>query len=424
MMMPIFSVVTPLHAPGNAFVLETYRSLQSQSFSSWEWRILPNRGGIVPKECLDDPRVSTVAMSGSGSAGIGALKRYLSLTSKGEYIVELDADDLLAPDALLRAKEAFDRGADFVYSDFSEFESETWKASFDGYPYGSAYGWENYPVEHEGHPLLAMKAPPATAHNLRLIDWSPNHLRAWSAKSYREVGGHKEDMKVGDDHDLMVRYYLAGKRFEHVPECLYFYRVHPLNTVKTMNSDIRSATGEVFNRFIYALGEEWTRRMGLKFVDLCGAHDAPPGYLILDQEPCEGGMVCDLDGRWPIADDSVGLLRASDAVEHLKDPVHTMNEAYRVLAPGGFMIIDVPSTNGLGAFCDPTHVSYWNKLSFRYYAEERFARYIPAFKGRFQAARVIEHFPSDWHREENVPYAQAHLFALKDGFCPMGLVGW
>jgi hypothetical protein len=114
------------------------------------------------------------------------------------------------------------------------------------------------------------------------------------------------------------------------------------------------------------------------------------------------------------------LHRAHDAVEHLADPIHTMNEAYRVLAPGGFFMIEVPSTNGLGAFCDPTHRSYWNKLSFRYYTDRSFARYVSAFRGRFQVSRIIEWFPSDWHRAENVPYVEAHLFALKDGYRPMG----
>ena len=101
-----------------------------------------------------------------------------------------------------------------------------------------------------------------------------------------------------------------------------------------------------------------------------------------------------------------------------------MNEAHRVLAPGGFFMISIPSTNGLGAFCDPTHVSFWNKLSFRYYTSKQFARYIPKFVGKFQVARVIEWFPSDWHREHNVPYVEAQLIALKDGYVPMGEVLW
>lgn len=421
---PLFSVITPLHAPGNAFLRETYETLRAQTCGSWEWTILPNAGGVVPSDLDDDPRVRVLQDPGLPAGNIGALKRHLSMMARGTYVLELDADDLLRADALEKTKEAFDRGADFVYSDFAEFQHGTWAPRSASYPYGSAFGWSTYPTSHLGHPLIAMIAPPATAHNLRRIEWAPNHLRAWTVESYRAVGGHDASRRVGDDHDLMVRYYLAGKRFECVPECLYFYRVHPENTVRRANAAILAATEAIYDRSILSLAEAWSQREKLLCVDLCGAHEAPGGYVILDREPCPGGTVCDLDGPWPLADDSVGVLRASDAVEHLRDPVHTMNEAWRVLAPGGFMFVEVPSTNGAGAFCDPTHVSFWNSLSFRYYTDRRFARYVPAFRGRFQVSRVVEHYPSAWHREHNVPYAQAHLFALKGDFEAMGERLW
>jgi hypothetical protein len=57
-----------------------------------------------------------------------------------------------------------------------------------------------------------------------------------------------------------------------------------------------------------------------------------------------------------------------------------MNELWRVLGPGGTAEIAVPTTDGPGAFQDPTHVSFWNRRSFLYYEDrnpyrERFARH-------------------------------------------------
>ncbi len=109
-----------------------------------------------------------------------------------------------------------------------------------------------------------------------------------------------------------------------------------------------------------------------------------------------------------------------------------MNEAYRVLAPGGFLFISVPSTDGRGAFQDPTHVSFWNENSFWYYTRASHSRYIPDFKGRFQVAKLRSYFPGDYrdtegnlrgfHRENSIPYVEAHLIALKPGYAPMGEV--
>jgi SAM-dependent methyltransferase len=421
--MPLFSVITPLHAPGNRYIEETHRSLAAQTLEGWEWIILENHGGRVPDSVRADPRVKVQQLE---LEGVGALKRMLCDIAQRPWIVELDADDLLAPTALDRMAKEFGEGADFVYSDFAEFQDGSWNSRWASYPYGPLYGWTTYPVAYEGHELVAMHAPPVTPHNIRLVEWAPNHVRAWTKFAYERAGGHDPSRQVADDHDLVVRFFLAGCKFAHIPECLYFYRVHGENTVSSRNAAIREGTNDIYNKYFWKLAERWCSDEKLLRVDLCGGIDAPAGYFALDRTLAPGahGQACDLERRWPLGDNSVGILRAHDAIEHLKDPIHTMNEAWRVLAPGGFFMISVPSTNGQGAFCDPTHKSFWNKLSFRYYTERQYARYLSDFRGRFQVSRVIEWFPSDWHRTENVPYVEAHLFAVKEGYRPMGELHW
>jgi SAM-dependent methyltransferase len=102
------------------------------------------------------------------------------------------------------------------------------------------------------------------------------------------------------------------------------------------------------------------------------------GWVNVDIAPRPGVTVADLRKRWPWADGSVQRILAMDIIEHLPDKVFTMNEMHRVLAPGGIAEIVVPTTDGPGAFQDPTHVSFWNRRSFLYYQagspyRERFA---------------------------------------------------
>ena len=106
--------------------------------------------------------------------------------------------------------------------------------------------------------------------------------------------------------------------------------------------------------------------------------DLLDGYVNVDLVAAPGTVVADLRQPWPWEDDSVEQVRAWDIVEHLPDKIHTMNELWRVLAPGGTVEIAVPTTDGTGAFQDPTHVSFWNRRSFLYYEagnayRERFA---------------------------------------------------
>lgn len=152
----------------------------------------------------------------------------------------------------------------------------------------------------------------------------------------------------------------------------------------------------------------WCRERGLRAVDLGGAIGAPPGFETYDRQNAD--IVGNLDDDWLLADASVGLLRAHDVVEHLRDPIHTMNEAYRVLAPGGVLDILVPSTDGRGAWCDPTHVSFWNIRSFRYYTEPEMRQYLEPECTCLFTPLVLENRMM-W---EGIPYVVAELVPVKE----------
>jgi SAM-dependent methyltransferase len=91
-----------------------------------------------------------------------------------------------------------------------------------------------------------------------------------------------------------------------------------------------------------------------------------PGYVNVDRVPPADQLV-DLAAAWPWTDSSIDQIEADDIVEHLPDRILTMNEAWRVLRPWGRIRIEVPTTDGRGAFQDPTHVSFWNRNSFLYF---------------------------------------------------------
>jgi len=104
-------------------------------------------------------------------------------------------------------------------------------------------------------------------------------------------------------------------------------------------------------------------------LDLCSGPRKKEGYIGLDIRHWPGvDIICDLNNAWPFDNESIEEIRAKDAIEHLKDPIHTMNEIYRVLFYGGRAEIMVPSTDGRGAWQDPSHISYWNYNSFFYYS--------------------------------------------------------
>lgn len=119
--------------------------------------------------------------------------------------------------------------------------------------------------------------------------------------------------------------------------------------------------------------------------------DLQDGYVNVDLVAGPDTVVADLREPWPWEDGSIEQIRAWDIVEHLPDKIHTMNELWRVLAPGATVEIAVPTTDGPGAFQDPTHVSFWNRRSFLYYEagniyRERFANSY-GIRAKFRTVR-------------------------------------
>jgi glycosyltransferase involved in cell wall biosynthesis len=152
--------------------------------------------------------------------------------------------------------------------------------------------------------------------------------------------------------------------------------------------DLRLVMGDELARYHCAEKETKSGANGMKLN--LGCCDAPiPGFVNVDLIAGTGiDQVADLRHPWPWPDSSIDYIRAWDVVEHLPDKIFTMNEMYRVLVPGGSAEISVPTTDGPGAFQDPTHVSFWNRRSFLYYEaanpyRERFAAHY-GIRARFK----------------------------------------
>ena len=107
------------------------------------------------------------------------------------------------------------------------------------------------------------------------------------------------------------------------------------------------------------------------------------GYVNVDRVP-PADVLADLSEPWPWLDSSVDEILAHDIIEHLPNKIRTMNEAWRVLKPGGMLDVIVPTTDGPGAFMDPTHISFWHRNSFWYYTAG------DAHRERFGTAYGIE----------------------------------
>lgn len=404
------SVITPSN--NSLYLDDLYRSLLEQTYREWEWVLLlngPLANDSTMRERFTDERVKIFTMP-LDVGRVGALKLMASKYATGEVLCEVDHDDILTTDCLFEVNKTFLEHPDvqFVYSNSVHVDRSMNPAE----QYSGYYGWTYRSFSYKGRSLVEYVSPPPTPHHVSRIWYAPNHIRCWKTDFYWQIGGHDQSMKIVDDHDLLCRTYLHGKMF-HIDKPLYIYRIHGNNTWLQNAEDIQKKQWQNYGKYIYPMMEKWSDENGLFKIDLCGGIDKPKGYESIDLR--NGDILGNLDEDWPLSDNSVGILRAHDAIEHLKDPIHTMNEAWRVLAHGGTFMIFVPSSDGRGAFQDPTHVSFWNENSFWYYTRAEKQRFLgDKAKCRFQIMNLYTDFPNEFYRDHKIPCVFAHLIALKD----------
>ena len=376
------SIITPTH--DSRWLLQTLDSLEAQTYEGdWEWIVVPNGEAQLPQAIVGHPNVLVVPYPSEGSRFIGALKRFCCEQAQGNIIVELDHDDMLTRHALQTVMAQFD-GADLIYSNCAEFQDGTWEP----HVYDLAHGWETREREFYGRQFTEIRSFPPTGQSHAIVHYAPNHLRAWRQEAYWDVGGHDQSMEVADDHDLVARFYLK-KQVRLIDDCLYLYRLHGDNSYLARNAAVQQATKRVRDKYVWQLAERWADLEGLPKVDLGAAHDKPTGYIGLDLAAGPGvDIIKNVAEGLPFEDGSVGLIRASDFLEHIPDSVSLMNEIWRVLVDGGWLLSSTPSSDGRGAFQDPTHVAFWNENSWWYYTNRFYAAYVPEVACRFQAVRV------------------------------------
>lgn len=394
------SVFTPTHRPEH--LEHCAQNLNPIPGIEVEWVVVPNNGAVVNR------MGASIIQAPDGLRGVGALKRFAVAHCTGDVLVELDHDDQLLPGWQMAVADGMRGGGKrFFYSSCLEFTPTGQDRLFN-----PSYGWERRTYKDRQYNACF----PATARSLCEIFFAPNHVRAWTREAYTAAGGHNPSLFICDDHELMIQTYLSGAEFVQHEEPLYAQYIQPNSTQLEVNADIQKEQARIRDYYTDTLVAEWCRRQGLVMLDLGGAFDSPAGYVPVDRRDNPGV-------QWDVAenllafaaDNSVGCIRAHDFLEHI--PPHRvvplMNDIYRVLVPGGWLLSKTPSTDGRGAFQDPTHVSFWNENSFWYYTRQQQRRYVPEIKAAFQAVRLDTSFPSGWHRSSNISYVTANLCALK-----------
>ena len=396
-----FSIITPEHKKENIpFLMELYESIKSQTYNDWEWVIYLNGNckiSHLPQELRDDEKVKI--HNGISHDNVGFIKNKAFQLGKGDILVEVDHDDLLHKECLEELNKSFqDEEVGFVYSEDLLYDMRGPEYKI---PWNPDNGWTYKWMEFRNEQFIKIDSFPPTSHSIGIIWYAPDHVRAWRRNVYQEIGGHNPELNICDDHELVIRTYLHTK-FCFIPKVLYYYRWLPGgdNTQLQRNREIQVKTFELFHQYGQQLAERDADLSGLVKLNISGEYYYQNGYVNLND--------VDLNQGIPYDDNSVAVINAAHVIQKFQDKNKIISEIYRVLCDGGWAFIEVPSTDGRGAFQDPTHLSYWNENSFWYYTRKESAKYINNSTIKFQEFRL----ETSWW-ENNIAVTTAWICAIK-----------
>lgn len=134
------------------------------------------------------------------------------------------------------------------------------------------------------------------------------------------------------------------------------------------------------------------------------------GYINIDNRELPGvDLVCDVTEGLPFDDNTMEEIFCQDFLEHIPigQTIAVITDIWRVLKPGGKFHHVTPSTDGRGAFQDPTHVSFWNRNSWYYYTHPKY-RELYGITANFSVGEL-----TDREEDQRVVYTEGVMYAIK-----------
>ena len=232
---PIISIVTPTYNSQINFLQKAYQSLKAQVYSNWEWCIADDFSSNakvrdwISATAKEDQRVKFVFRKENGH--ISLCSNDAIRIAKGEFIVLLDHDDELAPEALYEVVLYLQKqpDIDFFYSDEDK-------------------------ISESGKFCEPHFKPDYCSDNLLSRNYI-THMACIRTSLINSIGGFREGFEGSQDYDLFLRIVEQTNKIVHFPKVLYHWRMHKGSVAK-----MESGKEYAFEAGVKAVNEALQRR--------------------------------------------------------------------------------------------------------------------------------------------------------------------
>lgn len=283
---PEFAVVVPLYKTPQKYLEAMVESVREQTYGKWKLYLSDGSGEQSPlEEQLSiyeerDNRIQVIRNHESLRI-VENTNRALERVTE-DYIVFLDHDDMLTPDALYECVQVLnhDRETEIIYTDED-------KISSDGKQYYQPHFKPDFNLEL-----------------LRSANYMC-HLFVVSRPLFERVGYLRAEYEGSQDYDFILRCIEASGRIVHIPKILYHWRIHPDSVAG--NPDSKSYAYTAGKKAILAHYERTGIRADIEFMS--------PGYYRSSYKVSEEPMISVII---PNKDHKADLKRCIESIQNQK----------------------------------------------------------------------------------------------------------
>ena len=208
--LPSISVIMPAYNTPVGLLDRAIESVRNQVYEAWQLCIADDASSnsetveALRRWALIDNRIKVIHLSENGNISLATNSAVL--IASGDFLVFLDHDDELTPDALGEIALAISASpeADYLYSDDDKID--TWGQRF------------------------APQFKPDWSPTLLLSYMYMGHVKVVRRTLFEELGGFRLGFEGSQDYDFALRATERARRVIHIPKVLYHWRVVPGST--------------------------------------------------------------------------------------------------------------------------------------------------------------------------------------------------
>jgi len=221
------------------FIGETLESVFVQSVTDYEVIVIDDGSTDATPAVLEAITDSRLQVIRQDNAGVSSARNRGIAAARGRFLLILDADDILAPNALARHLAVFEAQPDAVltYGEAPIFQSDDGPPAGDSAPTGGLFHGRP-----QGDTLRAMLvANPITTVGCTMV----RH------EAVRQTGGFPMGVELGEEWVFWCDLAALGSVVWLGPEPVLYYRIHPNSRARVLALDpnsLRLSIDMVFSR--------------------------------------------------------------------------------------------------------------------------------------------------------------------------------